>query len=108
MRKTNPQYLQGEQESTAMRYSLFFVAMSEKTCIFAARKKTSRLMKTFYIVLILAVVAVALMMGGLGVKMLLQKEKEFRRPCANADPKTGRCAHCTCDLKKGKSAGSVS
>lgn len=107
MRKTNPQYLQGEQESTAMRYS-FFMAMSEKTCIFAARKKTSILMKTFSIVLILAVVAVALMMGGLGVKMLLHKEKEFRRPCANADPKTGRCAHCTCDLKKGKSAGSVS
>jgi hypothetical protein len=56
--------------------------------------------KTILIVLIVAVATLALMMGGLGLKMLLHKEKEFRRPCANADPKTGRCAHCTCDLKK--------
>ncbi len=56
--------------------------------------------KTILTVLIIAVAALALMMGGLGLKMLLHKEKEFRRPCANADPKTGRCAHCTCDLKK--------
>ena len=40
------------------------------------------------------------MMVGLGLKMLFHKEKEFKRPCANADPKTGRCAHCTCG--KGK------
>lgn len=53
-------------------------------------------MKTILIVLVVAVVAVGLMMGGLGLKMILRKEKEFRRPCANADPKTGRCAHCTC------------
>ena len=56
--------------------------------------------KTILIVLIVAVATLALMMGGLGLKMLLHKEKEFRRPCTNADPKTGRCAHCTCDLKK--------
>lgn len=56
--------------------------------------------KTILIVLIVAVATLALMMGGLGLKILLHKEKEFRRPCANADPKTGRCAHCTCDLKK--------
>ena len=56
--------------------------------------------KTILTVLIIAVAALALMMGGLGLKMLLHKEKEFRRPCTNADPKTGRCAHCTCDLKK--------
>lgn len=56
--------------------------------------------KTILTVLIIAVAALALMMGGLGLKMLLHKEKEFRRPCANADPKTGRCVHCTCDLKK--------
>ena len=56
-------------------------------------------MKTILIVLAIAVGALALMMGGLGLKMLLHKEKEFKRPCANADPKTGRCAHCTCDKK---------
>ena len=57
-------------------------------------------MKTILTVLVIAIAAVALMMAGLGTKMLMHKEKEFRRPCANADPKTGRCAHCTCDLKK--------
>ncbi|MBQ8704515.1 MAG: hypothetical protein IJ524_09100 [Bacteroidales bacterium] len=56
-------------------------------------------MKTLLIVLLVAVASVALMMAGLGMKMLFRKEKEFRRPCANADPTTGRCAHCTCDLK---------
>ena len=48
----------------------------------------------------IAVAVVALMVGALGLKMLLRKEQEFRRPCTNADPKTGRCANCTCDLKK--------
>ena len=56
-------------------------------------------MKTILIVLAIAVVVIGLMMAGLGVKMLTHKEKEFKRPCANADPKTGRCAHCTCGKK---------
>ncbi len=56
-------------------------------------------MKTLLIVLIIAAVAVGLMMAALGLKMLLHREHEFRRPCANADPKTGRCANCTCDKK---------
>ena len=55
--------------------------------------------KTIIIVLVIAVSVLALMMVALGLKMLLHKEKEFKRPCANADPKTGRCANCTCDLK---------
>lgn len=59
-------------------------------------------MKTTLIVLLIAVAVVTLMMAGLGMKMLFRKEKEFRRPCANADPATGRCAHCTCDLKDKK------
>lgn len=58
-------------------------------------------MKTILIVALIAVGVVALMMAGLGLKMLLHKEKEFKRPCANADPETGHCANCTCDLKKG-------
>lgn len=53
-------------------------------------------MKALLIVLLITVGAFALMMAGLGIKMLLKKEKEFKRPCANADPKTGRCANCTC------------
>ena len=55
--------------------------------------------KTILIVLVIAVGIFALMMAALGLKMLLHKEKEFKRPFANADPKTGRCANCTCDLK---------
>ena len=58
------------------------------------------MIKTLLIALVVAVSVVALMMAGLGLKMLLRKEKEFKRPCANADPKTGRCANCTCDLKR--------
>ena len=56
-------------------------------------------MKTVLVVLVVAIVAVALMMAGLGIKILMRKEKEFKKPCANADPKTGRCAHCTCGRK---------
>ena len=55
--------------------------------------------KTILIVVGVAIGAVALMMAGLGIKMLFHKEKEFKRPCANADPKTGKCTHCTCDKK---------
>lgn len=53
-------------------------------------------MKTILIVLGIAVGVLALMMAALGLKMILKKEKEFKRPCANRDPKTGRCANCTC------------
>ena len=53
-------------------------------------------MKTILIVLGIAIGAFALLMAALGLKMLLHKEKEFKRPCANRDPKTGRCANCTC------------
>ena len=59
-------------------------------------------MKHVIIVLVVAAVVLAAMMAALGLKMLLHKEREFRRPCANADPATGRCAHCTCDLKDKK------
>ena len=57
-------------------------------------------MNTIIIVALIAVGVVGLMMAGLGLKMLLHKEKEFKRPCTNADPKTGRCANCTCGKKK--------
>lgn len=57
-------------------------------------------MMVVLIVLAIAIGVVGLMMAALGIKMLLKREKEFKRPCANADPKTGRCANCTCDLKQ--------
>lgn len=57
-------------------------------------------MNTIVVVALIAVGVVGLMVAGLGLKMLLHKEKEFKRPCANADPKTGRCAHCTCNKRK--------
>ncbi|MGX8712915.1 MAG: hypothetical protein ACSW8I_04420 [bacterium] len=57
-------------------------------------------MKTIITVLIIAIGVLALMMAGLGIKILTHKEKEFKRPCANADPKTGRCTHCTCGKKQ--------
>lgn len=60
------------------------------------------MMKTVLVVLAIAVGVVGLMMAALGLKMLLKKEKEFKRPCTNADPKTGRCANCTCELKRKK------
>ena len=56
-------------------------------------------MTTMIVVFVVAASVVGLMMAGLGLKMLLHKEKEFKRPCTNADPTTGRCAHCTCDAK---------
>ena len=58
------------------------------------------MLKTILIALVVAVAVLALMMAGLGLKMLMHKEKEFHRPCANADPKTGRCANCTCGKMK--------
>ncbi len=57
-------------------------------------------MKTILTVLAVTMAALGLMMAGLGIKMLFHKEKEFKRSCANADPKTGRCQHCTCGKNK--------
>ena len=53
-------------------------------------------MKTFILLLAVSVVCMSLMMAGLGVKMLCRRSRSFQRPCANADPTTGRCVHCTC------------
>lgn len=55
--------------------------------------------KTLLIALFVAIGAIALLMVALGLKMLFRKENEFKRPCTNADPKTGRCANCTCKKK---------
>lgn len=63
--------------------------------------------KTILITLLAAAAAVTLLMAGLGIKMLCRRSDEFRRPCANADPKTGRCAHCTCDKINNKEIKSI-
>lgn len=53
-------------------------------------------MKTFLLPLAVAVACMALMMAGLGVKILCRRSRSFQRPCANADPTSGHCTHCTC------------
>lgn len=52
-------------------------------------------------ILVAAVAVVALMMAGLGIKMLVKKRGEFKRPCSNTDPYTGESNGCIC----GKAAG---
>ena len=59
-------------------------------------------MRTIVIVLIVAVAVIGGMIAVLSLKMMMHREKEYRRPCANADPQTGRCAHCTCDKPSDK------
>ena len=76
-----------------IRNSIFFVLLQFKSFVMDIR--------TILIVIVLAVAVVGIMVAGLGTKMLFRKEKEFKRPCTNADPKTGRCAHCTCGKDKG-------
>lgn len=56
-------------------------------------------MKTFLILFGVALLCILLMMAGLGLKMLFRRSHTFHRPCANADPRTGRCAHCTCEKR---------
>ena len=51
---------------------------------------------TLIITLLFALAVVALMMLGLGVKMLFRKHGEFKRHCSSMDPYTGRSAGCVC------------
>ena len=43
-----------------------------------------------------AVAVVALMMAGLGIKMLVRKRGEFKRHCSSMDPYTGESSGCIC------------
>ncbi len=54
-------------------------------------------MKVIFVVFGIAVVCIALAFAGIGIKMWLKKNGEFKRHCSSADPKTGKCAHCTCE-----------
>lgn len=53
-------------------------------------------MNTFLFTLICALAVVALMMAGLGVKMLCKKRGEFKRHCSSMDPYTGEHEGCVC------------
>ena len=53
-------------------------------------------MNTFLITLLLALALFALMMLGLGIKMLLTRRGEFKRHCSSMDPYTGERAGCVC------------
>ncbi len=46
--------------------------------------------------LLLALVLVALMFMGLGVKMFFKKHGEFKRHCSSMDPYTGKGGGCVC------------
>lgn len=53
-------------------------------------------MKDFLIIVLCAAAAVAMMLLGLGVKMLFKKRGEFKRHCSGMDPYTGKGAGCVC------------
>ena len=48
-----------------------------------------------------ALAVVALMMAGLGIKMLCRKRGEFKRHCSSADPYTGEQSGCVCSKAVG-------
>ena len=53
-------------------------------------------MNTIVITILLAVGIVALLMAGLGVKMIVKKNGEFKRHCSSMDPYAGQGAGCVC------------
>ena len=53
-------------------------------------------MQLFLVILVAAFAAVAMLMAGLGVKMLLKRNGEFKRRCASRDPYTGESTGCVC------------
>ena len=60
-------------------------------------------MPVVLISLLSAVAVVALMMAGLGIKMLVKKRGSFKRPCSSTDPYTGEKGGCVC----GRAAGAA-
>lgn len=60
-------------------------------------------MSTLAITLLLAAIILALMMAGLGIKIILKKHGQFKRHCSSMDPYTGEGAGCVC----GKAAGAT-
>lgn len=53
-------------------------------------------MKTILLVFAVAAIVLALSFCGIGIKMFLKKNGEFKRRCANVDPYTGDRSNCVC------------
>ena len=51
---------------------------------------------TIIITLLCALAILALMMLGMGIKMLFRKHGEFKRHCSSTDPYTGKSEGCIC------------
>ena len=49
-----------------------------------------------FITLIAALGAVALLIIGLSIKMLIKRRGQFKRPCTHIDPYTGEGTGCIC------------
>lgn len=56
-------------------------------------------MKQTLIVIAFAFVVVLLCMAGLGIKILVKKNGEFKRHCNAVDPHTGQRSGCQCAAK---------
>lgn len=53
-------------------------------------------MKTILIVFLFTLGVVALCFAGLGIKMVLKRNGEFKRHCSSIDPYTGKGGGCEC------------
>ena len=53
-------------------------------------------MKIFLLVLIVTVLIVLLSFWGIGIKMIVKKNGEFKRHCSSVDPLTGDKHGCVC------------
>ena len=62
-------------------------------------------MITLLYTILCALAVVALMMLGLGVKMVCKKRGEFKRHCSSMDPYTGEGAECVCGKAMKKNCG---
>ena len=62
-------------------------------------------MNTFLITLLLALAFFALIMLGLGIKMVVKKHGEFKRHCSSMDPYTGKDSGCVCGKAAQKQCG---
>ena len=53
-------------------------------------------MKVFLLVLVMTIVIVLLAFWGIGIKMIVKKNGEFKRHCSSVDPLTGDKHGCVC------------
>jgi flagellar basal body-associated protein FliL len=51
--------------------------------------------------IIIAVIILALAVGGIAIKLLLKKNGEFKKSCSTTDPETGEKFGCTCSKAEG-------